>query len=44
MLFHPGTVRIIISPCIALEEKDAKKGDEILQEIRNMICKNFKAT
>ena len=44
LLFHPGTVRIIISPCIALEEKDAKKGDEILQEIRNMICKNFKAT
>ena len=44
MLFHPGTVRIIISPCIVLEEKDAKKGDEILQEIRNMICKNFKAT
>ena len=44
MLFHPGTVRIIISPCIALEEKDAKKGDEILQEIRNMICQNFKAT
>ena len=44
MLFHPGTVRIIISPCIALEEKDAKKGAEILQEIRNMICKNFKAT
>ena len=44
MLFHPGTVRIIISPCIALEEKDAKKGDEILQEIRNMICKNFRAT
>ena len=44
MLFHPGTVRIIISPCIALEEKDAKKGDEILQEIRTMICKNFKAT
>ena len=44
MLFHPGTVRIIISPCIALEEKDAKKGDEILQEIRNIICENFKAT
>ena len=44
MLFHPGTVRIIISPCIALEEKDAKKGDEILQEIRTMICKNFRAT
>ena len=44
MLFHPGTVRIIISPCIALEEKDAKKGDEILQEIRTMICKNFKST
>jgi len=44
MLFHPGTVRIIISPCIALEEKDAKKGDEILQEIRNIICKNFKTT
>ena len=44
MLFHPGTVRIIISPCIALEEKDAKKGDEILQEIRNIICENFKTT
>ncbi len=44
MLFHPGTVRIIISPCIALEEKDTKKGDEILQEIRNIICKNFKTT
>jgi len=44
MLFHPGTVRIIISPCIALEEKGEKKGDEILQEIRNMICENFKAT
>ena len=44
MLFHPGTVRIIISPCIALEKKDAKKGDEILQEIRNIICENFKTT
>ena len=44
MLFHPGAVRIIISPCIALEGKGAKKGDEILQEIRNIICENFKTT
>ena len=44
MVIHPKAVRIIISPCIALEEKDAKKGNEILQEIRNIICKNFKTT
>ena len=44
MLIHPKVVQIIISPCITLEGKDAKKGDEILQEIRNIICKNFKTT
>ena len=44
MVIHPKAVRIIISPCIALEKKDVKKGDEILQEIRNIICKNFKTT
>jgi len=42
MLIRPKAVRIIISPCITLEEDDAKKGDEILQEIRNIICANFK--
>ena len=42
MLIRPKAVRIIISPCINLEEDDAKKGDEILQEIRNIICANFK--
>ena len=44
MLIHPKVVQIIISPCITLEGKDAKKGDEILQEIRNIICENFKTT
>ena len=44
MLIHPKVVQIIISPCITLEGKDAKKGDEVLQEIRNIICKNFKTT
>ena len=44
MLIHPKVVQIIISPCITLEGKDAKKGDEILQEIRNIICKNFETT
>ena len=42
MLINPQSVRIIISPCINLEGKDAKKGDERLQEIRNIICENFK--
>ena len=42
MLIHPKVVQIIISPCITLEGRDAKKGDEILQEIRNIICENFK--
>ena len=42
MVIHPKAVRIIISPCIALEGKDAKKGDKILQDIRNIICENFK--
>ena len=42
MLIRPKAVRIIISPCITLEEDDAKKGDERLQEIRNIICANFK--
>ena len=44
MLINPKAVRIIISPCINLEGEDAKKGDERLQEIRNIICENFKAT
>ena len=44
MLIHPKVVQVIISPCITLEGKDAKKGDEILQEIRNIICENFKTT
>jgi hypothetical protein len=44
MLINPQSVRIIISPCINLEGKDAKEGDERLQEIRNIICENFKAS
>jgi 1-acyl-sn-glycerol-3-phosphate acyltransferase len=42
MLIRPKTVRIIISPCITLEGDDTKKGDKILQEVRNIICENFK--
>jgi 1-acyl-sn-glycerol-3-phosphate acyltransferase len=42
MLIHPNVIRIIISPCITLEGKDAQKGDKILQDIRSIICKNFK--
>ena len=41
MLIHPKIVQIIISPCITLDGDDAKKGDEILQDIRGTICKNF---
>jgi len=44
MLIHPKVVQIIISPRITLDGDDAKKGDEILQEIRNIICENFKTT
>ena len=44
MLIHPKVVQIIISPCITLDGDNAKKGDEILQEIRNIICENFKTT
>ena len=42
MIIRPGPVRIIISPYITLDGKNAKKGDEALQDIRNTICKNFK--
>ena len=42
MIIHPKASRIIISPSITLEGKDTKKGDKILQDIRNIICENFK--
>ena len=41
MLIHPKVVQIIISPCVTLDGGNAKKGDEILQDIRGTICKNF---
>ena len=44
MLIHPKLIQIIISPCIVLEGKDAKEGDKTLQDIRNIICENFKTT
>ena len=42
MIIRPGPVRMIISPYVTLDGKNAKKGDEALQDIRNTICKNFK--
>ena len=42
MIIHPGPIQIIISPHVTLDTKNAKKGDEILQIIRNTICENFK--
>ena len=41
MLIHPGPVQIIVSPHVTLKGKDTKKGDEILQAIRNTIHENF---
>ncbi len=41
VVIYPKAVRIIISPCIALEGKDVKKEDKILQDIRNIICENL---
>jgi 1-acyl-sn-glycerol-3-phosphate acyltransferase len=42
ILIHPGPVKIIISPKVTLLGKDREKGDDILQDIRNTICDNFK--
>jgi 1-acyl-sn-glycerol-3-phosphate acyltransferase len=42
MIIHPGPIQIIISPHVTLDTKNAKKGDKILQVIRNTICENFK--
>jgi 1-acyl-sn-glycerol-3-phosphate acyltransferase len=42
MIIYPKVVRIIISPCITLKGKDSKKGDQILQDIRDIVCENFK--
>ena len=42
IIIHPGPIQIIISPHVTLDAKNAKKGDEILQIIRNTICENFK--
>lgn len=41
-IIRPRLIRIIISPCVTLDGKNAKKGDETLQNIRNTICENFK--
>ena len=42
IIIHPGPIKIIISPHVTLDATNAKKGDKILQIIRNTICKNFK--
>jgi len=42
IVIHPGPIKVIISPHVILDAKNAKKGDETLQIIRNTICKNFK--
>ena len=41
MVIHPRTVDIIISPCVTIDSKDKKKGEEVLQAIHNTINKNF---
>jgi len=43
MLIYPHVVRVIISPQISLGEENEKKGDEILQDIREIICRNFES-
>ena len=42
ILIQPGPIKIIISPEVNLLSKDKEKGDDILQDIRNTICDNFK--
>jgi 1-acyl-sn-glycerol-3-phosphate acyltransferase len=42
IIIHPGPIKIIISPHVTLDATNAKKGDKILQIIRNTICKNFR--
>lgn len=41
MVIKPGPVEIIISPCVTLDNTDTKKGDKVLQTIRDTIHKNF---
>ena len=41
MVIHPRTVDIIISPCVTIDSKDKKKGEEVLQAIHSTINKNF---
>ena len=41
MLIHPGPVQVIVSPYVAIDGKDKKKGDEVLQAIRSTIHRNL---
>ena len=41
MLIHPGPIQIIVSPYITIDDKDTKKGEDVLQVIRSTIYRNF---
>ncbi len=38
---HPRPVKIIISPPIEWDPKKSNKGENVLEEIRQIICRNF---